>query len=764
MTDENGEVFLLSKKESITIEANMIGFFPKSGKFEVPPSKKIIVALTPKTILSEEVIITGVNILKDQPTTFSKVNRAELAKLNLGQDIPYILQGATSVVSNSDAGNSIGYTGVSIRGSDASRINVTMNGIPINDAESHGLFWVNMPDFVSSVDEVQIQRGVGSSTNGSSAFGASINFMTNQLKEKAYCDLTLGGGSFNSQRLTLSSGTGLINNHWTMDMRLSKIKSDGFIDRAKADLSGLMVSGAHYGKKGSTKINLLLGQETTYQAWNGVPESKLNNNEEELVNFILRNGLSSSDSLHLVSSSSRTYNSYTYKNQTDNYSQNHYQLFHTQNISSSGVLNIALHGTVGKGYFEEFRPNDFLTNYGLPPATIVNDTINTVDLIRQRWLDNVFLGTVYSYQQTINSKTTFVTGGGFNYYEGEHFGKIIWSSFSSNFEKDHEYYRNTGIKRDFNHYAKISHTINNKLLLFGDLQIRVIDYRFTGFNQNLISSAQKVNYLFFNPKAGITYFMNDRNNLYLSYAKSEREPVRDDFVNSSPESRPKPEIMHNSEFGWRFQSNKLKASVNHYLMFYQNQLVLTGKINDVGAYTRSNVEKSYRTGMEGEFLWQVLEKMVISGNATYSLNKVLNYEFYNFDYDEGVEVLLPLKSSPISFSPSIIAGLEIAMRPWQNFEFGLFVKHVGRQFLDNTGSIEKSVDPYSVFNFRASKSFQGKKIKNCSIKILVNNLFNTAYESHGYTYGCKSGGRQINENFYYPQAGINFMVGTQISF
>lgn len=764
VTDSTGVVqFTLTEPKTIELSAALLGFFPKTGKFLFSPGDQFILELKEKNILSSEVVIQGILPIKDQPTTFSVVSGEELSKTNLGQDLPYLLQNATSVVSTSDAGTGIGYTGLSVRGSDATRVNVTINGIPLNDSESHGVFWVNTPDLASSVDEIQIQRGVGSSTNGSAAFGASLNLQTTELKSEPYGKVNVGAGSFNTQRLNLSSGTGLINGHYSLDVRLSKITSDGFIDRAKSDLEGMFITGGYYSENRTTRLNYISGKEQTYQAWNGIPESKLNQNPKEMTDYVLRNGLNSNDSLHLFNSGSRTYNSFTYPNQNDNYQQNHYQLFHSEKAGKKGLINVALHLTTGKGYYEEYKVLENLSNYGISAFISGNDTIGNSDLIRQRWLDNIFGGSVYSYTLNTGIENKLITGGGFNYYEGDHFGKVIWTQYSGEQIINHEYYRNTAIKRDINHYIKYSGKLRENLLIFADLQGRLIDYRFVGFNADLQPSEQRVNFLFFNPKIGLTYFLRPNSNLYFSYGKSGREPVRDDFVNSSPESRPKPEILHNTEMGWRYNGSKTRIAINHYFMYYQNQLVLTGKINDVGAYTRTNVPQSYRSGLEAEINIGLSKTVSLSFNSTYSINRVMNYEFFNFNYDTGQEDLRVYASSPIAFSPDLIVNSQLILQPIKNLEIGIIGKHVGRQFLDNTGDYSKSVRDYTVFNLRAGYKLD-KVAKGIGVNLLVNNLLNRQYETHGYTYGYQFGGQQINENFFFPQSGINFLAGFQFSF
>lgn len=764
-SDENGQVFIEYKgSNKLQVEIKMLGYFPLATVLILKAGETKTIELSEKSILGTEVIIQGTLPVKDQPTTYSTIESKEITKQNLGQDLPYLLQSATSVVSTSDAGTGIGYTGLSVRGSDATRVNITMNGIPINDSESHGVFWVNMPDLASSVDQIQIQRGVGSSTNGSSAFGASINLQTNTLKNEAYGLINLGGGSFNTQKVNISAGTGLLNNHFAVDLRLSKITSDGFIDRASSNLESAFLSFGYYSSKRITKFNFIGGRESTYQAWNGIPEARLRGDSEQLLDYIVRNGLSSSDSLHLFNSDPRTYNPFTYSNQTDNYQQNHYQLFHTEKAGKNGMIHLAFHLTEGKGYYEEFKENDAFINYGLPFLVLQNDTFYSGDIVRQRWLDNLFGGSVYSYTYTPNESTSLSTGGGFNQYDGQHFGRVIRTEIPNNDFESFEYYRNRALKKDLHHYLKVSHFVSKRIMLYGDLQLRLIDYQFEGFNQDLSIGTQRVNYNFFNPKIGVTYFVSEKQNLYLSYAKSGREPVRDDFVNSSKQSRPKAEILHNTETGWRYGGERFRSSINHYFMYYENQLVLTGKINDVGAFTRTNVPKSFRTGIEAEGSMLLNKKISLHGNITYSINKVLGFQQYYFNYDTGQEEVFSYSSTPIAFSPDLISSLELNFKPVKGGEIGLIGKHVGRQYLDNTGDQQKSIRDFTLFHLRGSYSFEGEKLKGLTVRFLANNIFSKIYETHGYTFGYLAGGRQVTENFFFPQAGINFLASVQVNF
>jgi len=763
-SDANGLVeFSNLKAGRYIVLTRLVGYFPLRQEVDLRDNLTLNLPMEARNSLSEEVIVQATRSKNEDPTTRTMVSRESLDKLNLGQDLPILLQQAPSVVSNSDAGAGIGYTGISIRGSDATRINVTMNGIAVNDAESHGLFWVNMPDFASSVSSIQIQRGVGTSTNGSSAFGASLNIQTNTLRKEAFAETNASFGSFNTLKNNVMAGTGLIDGKWSVETRLSRISSDGFIDRGSSNLNSVFVSGGYYGKKGILKFNFLDGAEKTYQAWNGIPEARLRGDIQGMRGYISRNYLSSADSAHLLQSSSRTYNSFRYKNQTDNYRQAHYQLFYSYDLGQHLMLNTALFYTKGGGYYEEFKDGAAFENYGLANPIIGGDTLTSTNLIRQRWLDNHYYGGTYSLNYD-KEKLSVTLGGSASQYRGDHFGKVIWAQVSTLADNTFRYYFDDAVKNDFTNYAKVGYAFGNGFRVYGDLQLRNIYYSFAGYDRNLKATDQTATYTFINPKAGVSYQTGKSEFLYVSYGKSQREPVRDDFVNSTPGSRPKPEVLHNVELGWRHSGEKWTASVNGYYMYYRNQLILTGKINDVGAYIRSNVASSYRTGIEMEAAYAILPTFSIGGNLTLSDNQISEYDYYLDNYDSGEQTRTVFKKTHIAFSPNLIAATDLTWIPVRNMEASLIGKMVGRQYLDNTGTKSRSLDPYQFLNFRAGYRIHIKGLKEISFQVLVNNLLDQKYEANGYTYGYISGGQTVNENFYFPQAGRNFLGGVTVKF
>jgi iron complex outermembrane receptor protein len=699
-------------------------------------------------------------------TPFTKIDfsAAEIAKNNMGQDLPLILNQTPSVVSNSDAGNGVGYTGISIRGTDATRINMTLNGLPYNDAESQSIYFVDLPDFASSVSSIQIQRGVGTSSNGVGAFGASMNFSTNEFRGDPYAELNNSFGSFNTWKNTLKAGTGLMGGHFTVDMRLSRISSNGYIDRAGSDLKSAYFSVAWIGEKTSLRFNLLTGAEKTYQAWNGVPEAKLYGDQASLNDHYANNsGYSGAlyntvqDSLNLYQSNRRTYNYFTYKNQTDNYQQNHYQGFLNHQFSDFLTANVAAFLTRGKGYYEEFKNNAAYQDYGLPDYAVGDTSFSSTNLIRQKWLDNFFYGGIFSFQYK-KQGTALTLGGGWDRYDGRHYDDVIWSERGGIPDND-RYFNEPARKTDFNIYTKWQQEIGNYFTGFADLQYHQIAYRIDGFDDNPTLHISN-HYFFLNPKAGISYNRGPWQG-YLSYALAQHEPNRDDFE-AGITQQPKPETLHDFEMGLNKKRPHASWGITGYYMLYHDQLVLTGKINDVGSYTRTNTPRSYRLGIEFQGAVKPVKWFQASGNLTLSRNKVLDYTEYIDDYDNGGQKTNTYKSSDIALSPAVIAAASLSFYPLPSVEISLPAKYVGISYLDNAQSSQKKISDYYVQQLRVIYSLKWKPVKEMNIAFQLNNLFNKRYEANGYTYGYYSGGKLVNENFLFPQAGRNLMLSVNI--
>lgn len=720
-------------------------------------------SLKAQPLLADEVIVKATRATEKSATTYKNIDKETIRQNNFGQDLPFILQNTPGVVVTSDAGAGVGYTSIRIRGSDNSRINVTVNGIPINDSESQGVFYVNMPDFASSVDNVQIQRGVGTSTNGAGAFGASLNIQTAGSEVAPYAELNNTYGSFNTWKNTVKVGTGLINNRFSFDGRLSRIKSDGYVDRGSSLLKSFFVSGAYHGNKDLLRVNVFSGTEKTYQSWNGVPEARYNNDLAGMQAYIIRNGLDDQDAANLLNSG-RRYNAFLYNNQTDNYTQDHYQLLYARTLSSKLSFNGALHYTKGKGYYEEFKKQDALTNYGLDTLNIGGVTIKNTDLVRRRWLDNDFYGLTYAFNYSPQNQLNFTLGGAYNEYKGLHFGQVIWAQYASNGSIDRHYYDNEGFKTDFNTFGKANYSPSENLSLFADLQYRRVFFKANGTENKLNQVAVNTTLNFFNPKFGATYFINKESNVYASFSVANKEPTRDDFVDAQANATPKPERLNNVELGYRIKNDKLNFGANAYGMFYKNQLVVTGKVNDVGGYFRQNVDKSYRIGIELDGSYLINRQFAINANAALSRNKIKNFnEFYD-NYDTGGQVQIDYNSTTISFSPAAVLFGELIYKPISGFAIALQSKYISKQYLDNTQNESRVLKAFWVSNARLGYDFKFAGVKNINAGLLVNNLFNKRYANNGYTFSYQSGGSRVAENFYYPQAGTNFLFSLNVKF
>ncbi len=744
-----------------------LGYEESKVPVVVNGNQSLTIVLKEDARMADEVIVYATRATEKSPTTYVNINKREIRKQNFGQDLPLILNWTPSLVTTSDAGAGVGYTGLRIRGSDATRINVTINGIPYNDSESQGVFWVDVPDIATSTQSLQVQRGVGTSTNGAGAFGASINLHTNNRNADPYADVINSYGSFNTRRHTVGFGTGMINNRFTFDGRASLIRSDGFIDRASSDLKSFYASAGYYGDKTLVKLIAFGGNEVTYQSWYGVPESRLKNDLAAMMITAADAGWNMQQTDNLLSSNSRTFNIYDYKDQVDNYTQNHFQLHASRKFSNAITGNAALHYTPGKGYYEEFKYDESFADYGLTNVVIGQDTLTNSDLIRRRWLDNDFYGFTYALNYEKN-KYNGVLGGGWNRYVGDHYGEIIWAGVALNAPKDFRYYFNNGNKTDFNIFWKSSYQVTPKINAYVDLQLRTINYDASGIENDLSSFSVNANYHFFNPKLGLTYDLANDEQLYASYSVGQREPVRDDFITASGGSVPKPEMLNNIEAGWRINKRAYRLNVNYYLMDYKDQLVLTGELNDVGAAIRTNVDKSFRSGIELEGVFSISPKMTWGANITVSENKIKNFTEviydYGVNYDEYNEIRNQLEDVDIAFSPSLVAGSNFAIKPIRTFELALLSKYVGDQFLDNTSNENRKISAYFINDIRLSYNPAIRGLKEVSLSALINNVFDVAYESNGYTYGYQGGGETIRQNYYYPQAGRNYMVMLSMKF
>lgn len=724
----------LNNHSVYTLSADFVGFKKYDTTLQLQNDAALNIVLSAETAFLDPLEVRSVRAGDKAPFTKTNISKSEIAKINLGQDLPFLLNQTPSVITTTDAGNGVGYTGIRIRGTDATRINVTLNGIPFNDAESLGTYFVDLPDFASSANSIQIQRGVGTSTNGAGAFGATINISTNEINKKAYIDADNSYGSFNTWKNTLKFGTGLLADHFTFDARLSRIVSDGYIDRASSNLKSFYTSAAYIGNKNSLRLNIFSGKEKTYQAWYGIPYDVLQTD--------------------------RTYNpagtekpGTPYNNQTDNYTQTHYQLFYDHTFSSKWKLNTAFFLVRGKGYYEEYKAQQSLSDYGL------NDTA-VADLVRQRWLDNYFYGQILSLQYK-TKKDELTIGGSWNIYDGKHYGKVIWSE--AKIPNDYEYYNFPARKTDENVYVKWMHALNNKWSSFADIQYRHVLHNMEGFEDNPDLFIKR-GFNFVNPKVGINYNYNGWN-AYFSYAMANKEPNRDDFE-ASLQQQPKAETLHDFEAAIERKQNRYNLSATFYYMLYKDQLVLTGAINDVGSYTRTNVPNSYRAGIELQAGVLATNWLNISGNATFSRNKIKSFtEFidaYDADFNYTGQEAVEHSNTDISFSPNIIAAGTATFIPLKNLQLNLVSKYVGKQYFDNAQNENRKLNGYFTEDFRMNYTLLKKPFSHIDLIGAINNIFNKMYEPNGYTYPYYYDNGLVNDNYYYPAAGTNFMIGLNI--
>ncbi len=694
-----------------------------------------------KKVVLDEVLVSAVRVTKESPVTFSNLDKEEIAPRNLGQDIPILMNFLPAVVTTSDAGAGVGYTGIRVRGSDATRVNVTINGIPYNDAESQGTFWVNMPDFASSTQSLQLQRGVGTSTNGAGAFGASLNLLTDAFAEEAYGQISSSFGSFNTLRNNVKFSTGLMNNSVELSGRLSRITSDGYIDRASSELDSYFLQGVYKDDNTLVKALLFGGHEITYQAWYGIDAATLATDRTFNPSGIFtdENG-----------------NTQFYENEVDNYKQDHFQLHWNERLNEHWNTNIALHYTRGRGFFEQFREDDDFATYGITPITVNGEVVNTTDLIRRRWLDNDFYGTVLSANYK-DERLQLILGGGYNIYKGDHFGEIIWARFANDTDYRDRYYDDTSTKTDLNTYAKAIYKLNAKWSLFGDLQYRGVSYEANGEDTGLVDDT----FNFFNPKAGLTFDLNPNNNFYFSYARANREPNRNDYENGNP----RPERLNDFELGWRYINPSVQINTNVYYMRYKDQLVLTGELNDVGAPLRANVGDSYRLGLEIDANITLGDKWMIRPNVALSSNKNIDFIFQR----DGT--IQNLGNTNIAYSPNLVAGNIIGFMPNDKWQLFLLSKYVGEQYMGNIDSEGSILDAYSQTDLNIQYTWQTNSfIKSVVFSGLVNNIFDQDIVSNGYFFTFDDDFSNpgtittVEGAGFYPQAGINFLLGATINF
>ncbi|HBC78326.1 MAG TPA: TonB-dependent receptor [Bacteroidales bacterium] len=742
------------KPGSYTIRFSYIGYETVTKEVKVLRDTLIDIKLRPVTIITDDVIISATRAGDQAPFAYSNIAGDVLEKRNSGQDLPYMLSLTPSFIETSEAGNGIGYTSMRIRGTDASRINVTIDGIPLNDPESQQVFWVDLPDLASSVDNIQVQRGVGTSSNGAGAFGASINIRTRGIENEPFAEINSSAGSFGTFKNNISAGTGLLKNSFAFQMRYSDLRSKGFIERTGSEHNSAFLSALYRTGRSLLKANIILGKEHTGIGWWGVPKEMLSVN--------------------------RTYNpagEYTdengviqyYDNESDNYIQNHYQLIYSLKISGNLSLHSALHYTKGKGYYEEFKEDGSYAKYGLQPVTIGSTVFTETDLIRRKWMSNDFYGSVWSLNFK-NKKIEATLGGELNLYSGDHFGRIIWMRNPGATERDDQWYFNNGKKGEAGIYGKMSWSLTPELSVFGDMQFRYIKYSLDGIDDDLKDIGQLHRFGFLNPKAGLFLNIASNQEAFLSFSVANREPTRSDFKEASGdyEAMPQPERLFDTELGYKVRFAKSSVALNLYGMIYKDQLVPTGELSNVGYPIMTNVERSFRTG--AEITAGIIPARFFSWDfsMTLSRNKILDFTEYYFDYNtsdwSSEYKSRRLGTVDIAYSPSVIATSDLAIKLIPALKIHFISKYVGKQYFDNTMDIERMLDPYFFNNAMIEFEPETRNLRGASLQLLVNNIFNTKYENNAYGGNWFEDGTEKSWSYYFPQAGTNFILKLGLKF
>jgi iron complex outermembrane receptor protein len=765
-TDSQGDFRFNNVSQShVELSVSFIGFLADKQVVTVPSETVFRLKKSAKWL--NEVTVSATQATAQSPIAYTNLTKKQLNQNNLGQDVPYLLSFTPSFVATSDAGTGVGYTDFRIRGTDASRINVTINGIPYNDADEQGTYWVDIPDIASSLDNIQVQRGVGTSTNGAGAFGANINLQTEKPANIPSGEINLSYGSFNTFKGDVKVSSGLINHHWAIDSRFSSISSNGYIDRGTARLYSYFLQAGYYDTNTTVKLVTFGGSEKTYHAWDGVPADSL--------------------------ATHRTYNpcgfmgfdangkALYYKNQTDNYLQATYQLIGIHRFSDALSLNAALHYTPGSGYYEEYMQNQTLSQYGLTPFTANGVETTNSDLVRQQWMTNQFAGGVFTLNYQTD-KLTAQVGGALNNYWGDHYGQVIWvKNYVGNLLPDQEYYRNNVSKWDGNIYLKINYELLPKVNIYTDLQYRQVNYSLYGQNENwdaALGTMQPLNvdkqFHFFNPKVGLMYRPSVHHEFFASFAVAHREPTRTNYTDATSATWPTDETLYDTEIGYKYALPWAAFGINGYFMNYDNQLILTGKINDIGEALTSNIPKSYRAGIEMTSSIHPVSWLKWDANLTLSQNRIKDFTEYvdvysdpNWDWTR--QVANHLGNVPIAFSPSVIGNSVLAYLNGA-FEADFETHWVGKQYIDNTGSNDRALSAYCVNNVRLNYVFPFKGLQKVQLSLLLNNVFNAVYISNAWTYSSYYQATssdpltRYNEFGYFPQAGFNCLVGLSVKF
>ncbi len=742
------------RQGTYTLAVSYLGFEPTKVEVKVDGDVELNLQLSQSSKYLDAVVVSSTRASNRMPIAQTTLSREQLKQANTGADTPYLLEMLPSVVVSSESGMGIGNTAFRIRGTDPTRINVTINGVPLNDAESQGVYWVDLPDLAASVENVQVQRGVGTSTNGAAAFGATVNFQTSATTPEPFASVDLLGGSYYTWKTSARVGTGLLKNGFSMEGRFSQLHSDGYVERATSDHRSMFVSAAWHRENSQLRANIIHGEEHTGITWEGTPDYMMATNRRynPAGEYVDDQGVTR-----------------YYSDQKDNYWQTHYHLIGTHSFSSNLTANLTLHLTDGRGYYEEYKPNRKLSKYGLPNFAIRDTIIKRTDFIQQKWMDNIFYGGIASIIYR-SGNYDITLGGGWNRYDGDHFGKVLWSKVNVGLANKYEWYRNSGIKTDWNAFAKATWQLVDPLSVFADIQYRGITYELKGVDSDIMPLLQSHSWNFVNPKAGATFRISSAHELYLSFAVAHREPARSDLKDAqkgSSDFTPKPEKLYDWELGYRMRLQNISVDLNYYFMLYKDQLVLTGELTDVGYARMANVPDSYRTGVELTVAAKPFKWLKLDGSSTLSRNIIKNYtNFVNLtdnstDWNDLYSPVAEyLGNTTISFSPSIVANARLTFIPIANLNLSWVSKYVSRQYIDNTGNNNRSLDPYWVNNLVGEYRINASSNKSLFFQVSVNNLLNLKYSANAWVYRTlfQSGDPEYVSIGYYPQAERHFMV------
>jgi len=753
--DNDGRYALRGLRDgTYSLRISFTGYEPLDTVVDVRGITVADASLREGLFMAEEVIVRASRAGNRTPMAHSTVHASELRERDLTRDMPYLLSLTPSVVETSDAGNGIGYTSLRIRGTDASRINITIDGIPLNDAESQQVFWVDLPDLASSAGSIQVQRGVGTSTNGAGAFGASVNISSMTLPADPGAAAELSYGSFNTMRASARAWSGMVDDRFSMMVRASGISSDGFVDYSASNLKSAMVTGIWSGPADRIRFNMITGSETTGISWWGVPADVLpvNRRYNPAGEYVDAKGVIR-----------------YYEDETDVYTQNHYHLFHTHLFTGHVSLNTGLHLTAGRGYYEEQKSDINPFEYGISDMFPSDPIINELDIVQQKWLGNHFYGAVWSLiKQGNRSEWTF--GGALNRYDGDHYGRIKWLEYPGNLVPGHEWYRNNGLKDELNVYGKVNAGVSGSLNAFLDLQLRHISYRFEGPDDDIKDLTGSHRFTFFNPKAGLFWSNGSGSEAFVSAAVAHREPTRTDYKDAAGDAAATPgrERLTDFEGGYTFRNSRAALGVNLYYMWYNDQLVPTGKISNTGYPIMTNVPVSYRTGVELSGSYRPSPVAALRMNLTLSRSRIRDFMNYYFNYntDDWSEEYLfsDLGTVDIAYSPRVTGSAELEINPVERFSVRLTGKYVGKQYFDNTMNPDRTIDAYFVSNMAAAYSIELKKAGELTFRFMINNLFNTMYENNAYGGMWTEDGTEKTWAYFFPQAGINYTAGIALSF